>query len=48
MDYYKLRNVQADTDMRTAIARISAPASATNKKGARGMNDRVRTIVRSS
>ncbi len=24
LDYYKLRNVQADTDMRTAIARISA------------------------
>jgi uncharacterized protein YqfA (UPF0365 family) len=33
MDYYKLRNVQADTDMRSAIARISAPAAA-NKKGA--------------
>ncbi len=34
MDYYKLRNVQADTDMRSAIARISAPASSNNKKGA--------------
>jgi len=34
MDYYKLRNVQADTDMRAAIARISAPAASNNKKGA--------------
>ena len=34
MDYYKLRNVQADTDMRSAIARISAPAPSNNKKGA--------------
>ena len=33
MDYYKLRNVQADTDMRSAIARISVPAAANNKKG---------------
>ena len=24
-DYYKLRNIQADTDMRTAIARLGAP-----------------------
>ena len=34
MDYYKLRNVQADTDMRTAIARISAPAVTGAKKSA--------------
>jgi uncharacterized protein YqfA (UPF0365 family) len=34
MDYYKLRNVQADTDMRSAIARISGPAAANSKKGA--------------
>jgi uncharacterized protein YqfA (UPF0365 family) len=34
LDYYKLRNVQADTDMRTAIARISAPAATGAKKGA--------------
>jgi uncharacterized protein YqfA (UPF0365 family) len=33
LDYYKLRNVQADTDMRSAIARISGPAAAGNKKG---------------
>ncbi len=32
MDYYKLRNVQADTDMRTAIARISSPAASSAKK----------------
>ena len=34
LDYYKLRNVQADTDMRVAIARISTPASASAKKSA--------------
>ena len=27
LDYYKLRNVQADTDMRTAIARLGAPGA---------------------
>jgi len=27
MDYYKLRNVQADTDMRSSIARAGAPAA---------------------
>jgi len=26
VDYYKLRNIQADTDMRTAIARLGAPS----------------------
>jgi uncharacterized protein YqfA (UPF0365 family) len=31
MDYYKLRNVQADTDMRTSIAKVG-PAS--TKEGA--------------
>jgi uncharacterized protein YqfA (UPF0365 family) len=25
MDYYRLRNVQADTDMRLSIARAGAP-----------------------
>jgi uncharacterized protein YqfA (UPF0365 family) len=34
MDYYKLRNVQADSDMRSAIARISAPAATGAKKAA--------------
>ena len=37
LDYYKLRNVQADTDMRTAIAKFGAPqpasSSGNNKKG---------------
>ena len=33
LDYYKLRNVQADTDMRTAIARVGAPTPASSKKG---------------
>jgi uncharacterized protein YqfA (UPF0365 family) len=33
MDYYKLRNVQADSDMRSAIAKLSVPPSASNKKG---------------
>ena len=27
MDYYKLRNIRADTDMRTSIARAGGPAS---------------------
>jgi uncharacterized protein YqfA (UPF0365 family) len=30
MDYYKLRNIQADTDMRTSIAR---PATSTSRSG---------------
>ena len=25
MDYYKLRNIQADTEMRTSIAKVSVP-----------------------
>jgi uncharacterized protein YqfA (UPF0365 family) len=29
-DYYKLRNVQADTDMRKAIAGSSTPTAAKN------------------
>ena len=33
-DYYKLRNVQADTDMRTAISRLGAPPSSNNQKAA--------------
>ena len=32
-DYYKLRNVQADTDMRTAIAKLGNPAAMDGKKG---------------
>jgi uncharacterized protein YqfA (UPF0365 family) len=34
MDYYKLKNVMADTDMRTAISKIGAPISATKKGNA--------------
>jgi uncharacterized protein YqfA (UPF0365 family) len=33
-DYYKLRNVQSDTDMRAAIAKLGTPVSADGKKGA--------------
>lgn len=33
MDYYKLRNVQADTDMRNAIARMGAAPNAARKEG---------------
>ena len=29
MDYYKMRNIQADTEMRKAIANVGAPSSAT-------------------
>ena len=35
MDYYKLRNVQADTDMRSAIARISARLLRTTRRARR-------------
>ena len=32
MDYYKLRNIQADTDMRSSIAKVGTPLTA-GKKG---------------
>ena len=34
MDYYKLRNVQADTDMRSAIAKLAARRTAREKPAA--------------
>jgi uncharacterized protein YqfA (UPF0365 family) len=32
MDYYRMKNIQSDTDMRSAIGKGTKPATTENKK----------------